>query len=304
MSGWSRRDILIGGPSLVAGMLAGSLTASGSESSPTTGFRLAHLSDPHVLPGDVPERGFAQALKTAQELGAQLIVNGGDSVYEALQGDQATAQTQWDCFHRILGQNCHVEVCHVVGNHDIYGWATQERRPEAKAFTLEQLGLSKAYYALERGGWKIVVLDSVAWDPSRPYGYVARLDDEQFAWLENELASTNLPCCIVSHIPILSACAYFDGPNEEGGDWRVPGQWMHLDARRLKTLFYQNRHVKLCMAGHIHLVDRLEYLGVTYLCNGAVCGNYWKGALQEFSPAFALLDLYPDGRFEHRIIDL
>lgn len=299
---WSRRDILIGGPSLVAGVLAGSLAASGSEPARPTGFRLAHLTDVHLSPGPIPERGFAKALERAQELGAQLIVNGGDAVYEALQGDRASALKQWNAFHEVLRQSCGVETAHVVGNHDIYGWATEARRPEAKDFTLEQLGLARGYYALERGGWKILVLDSIAWEDSLTRGYLARLDEEQFAWLERELDSTEAPCCVISHIPIISACAYFDGPNEQTGQWRVPGQWMHLDARRLKSLFHRHPQVKLCLAGHIHLVDRLEYLGVTYACDGAVCGDYWKGPLQEFPAAFALVDLHPDGHFEHSMV--
>jgi len=49
------------------------------------------------------------------------------------------------------------------------------------------------------------------------------------------------------------------------------------------------------------LRDRIEYNGVTYLCNGAVSGNWWRGAYQECEPGYALLDLYDDGTFEHRM---
>lgn len=302
----SRRDVIIGGPSLLAGMLTGSLVASGSEPTPygSGGFRFAHLSDPHVAPGKIAESGFARALEKAQELGAQFIINGGDAIFEAAQGDRAAALPQWDAFHRVIKQSCSVEVIHVVGNHDIYGWSTEARQPAAKSFTLEQLGLERGYYSLEQGGWKILVLDSIAWETSRTRGYAARLDEEQFVWLEQELCSADSPCCVVSHVPILSACAFFDGPNEQSGQWRLPEQWMHLDARRLKTLFHRHNQVKLCLSGHIHLVDRVEYLGVTYACNGAVCGNYWRGPLQEIPAAFALVDLYPDGRFAHTLVTL
>jgi predicted phosphodiesterase len=70
---------------------------------------------------------------------------------------------------------------------------------------------------------------------------------------------------------------------------------MHIDSRRLKDLFYKNKQVKACISGHIHMVDRVHYLGVAYLCNGAVCGAWWKGDCQEFKPGYAILDLYPDG---------
>ena len=62
-----------------------------------------------------------------------------------------------------------------------------------------------------------------------------------------------------------------------------------------KNLFYQYKNVKLCLSGHIHLQDEVEYLGVKYLCNGAVSGNWWEGNYQEFPPAYAVVDLYEDG---------
>ncbi len=46
----------------------------------------------------------------------------------------------------------------------------------------------------------------------------------------------------------------------------------------------------------------LDYNGVTYLCNGAVCGGWWKGDYQETKPGFALVDLYDDGTFEHQYV--
>jgi hypothetical protein len=55
--------------------------------------------------------------------------------------------------------------------------------------------------------------------------------------------------------------------------------------------------VKVCLSGHIHLVDRVDYLGVSYLCNGAVSGAWWKGPNQEFGNGYAIVDLFPDGAF-------
>ena len=54
----------------------------------------------------------------------------------------------------------------------------------------------------------------------------------------------------------------------------------------------------------MHYVDGIEYLGVTYLCNGAVSGNWWGDplALEEFAPSYALLDMYEDGTFDDRLI--
>jgi hypothetical protein len=72
---------------------------------------------------------------------------------------------------------------------------------------------------------------------------------------------------------------------------------MHIDARRIKDFFLKHPNVKLCLSGHVHLWDRLEYNNVTYVCNGAVCGGWWKGSYQETPEGYGLVDLYDDGSF-------
>ena len=77
---------------------------------------------------------------------------------------------------------------------------------------------------------------------------------------------------------------------------------MHIDARRLKDLFHRSGKVKVCLSGHLHLEDDVTYLGVRHLCNGAVCGGWWKGHHQEFAPAYAVLDFFDDGSVERRMV--
>lgn len=170
---------------------------------------------------------------------------------------------------------------------------------------LDQLELQSPYYTIHRANWTFIILDSLFYSPKRPSGYQARLDQEQFFWLGEQLqkASPNSFICIVSHIPILSFCSFFDGENEKSGNWRVPGEWMHLDARRLKSLFTQFSQVKACLSGHIHLVDEVQYLNVTYYCNGAVCGGWWNGPYQEFKEAFAIIDFFPDGTTRRTLVE-
>ncbi len=75
------------------------------------------------------------------------------------------------------------------------------------------------------------------------------------------------------------------------------------DAAQLIALFYQHPNVKACLSGHMHLLDRAEYNGVTYLCNGSVAGNWWKDATyQQTHSGYALFDLYDDGTVERTYI--
>jgi 3',5'-cyclic-AMP phosphodiesterase len=80
----------------------------------------------------------------------------------------------------------------------------------------------------------------------------------------------------------------FDGDNEKSGDWVIPGAWVHIDARRIVELFHQHKNVKLCLSGHIHLFDRVLYNGVTYICDGAVCGRWWARQLPSDAPRLGL----------------
>jgi 3',5'-cyclic-AMP phosphodiesterase len=169
---------------------------------------------------------------------------------------------------------------------------------------LEELKLTERFYSYDSNGWRFIVLDSSFYAPSQPRGYMARLDEEQFAWLASTLASTpsDTHVAIFSHIPIISFSPFFDGDNETSGMWQVPGEWMHIDARRIKDLFHKHANIRLCLSGHIHLQDEVRYLGIRYFCNGAVSGGWWKGNYQEFPPAYALVDFYEDGSVSNQMI--
>ena len=71
----------------------------------------------------------------------------------------------------------------------------------------------------------------------------------------------------------------------------------------LRAIFKRHRNVKCAVSGHIHLVDRVDYLGVTYLCDGAVSGAWWKGSrFDEADPGYALINLYDDGSVEREYV--
>lgn len=253
------------------------------------------MTDAHVHPGRIPEEGFARALEDAEAQKPDLLINGGDCIMDALKAPLDRAKREWATFHRLVKDHSSTRMLHCIGNHDIYGWGAESRELSQKDMTLEQLQMETPYYFEDRNGWRLIVLDSIGFGPDNGFGYLAGLGIQQFEWLEASVASAPGPVCVVSHIPILSACPFYDGQNEQNGNWEVPGQWMHLDSRHLKSLFHRNPQVKLCLSGHIHLQDYVRYLNVDYYCNGAVCGNYWKGKKDEFGPAYALVDLFEDG---------
>ncbi len=273
-------------------------------------IRFTHITDIHVKPGLVPETGMAKAFQHAQKLSPKVdfIINGGDSIMDALEADKQKTQIQWDLFHNILQKENSLPIYHCIGNHDVWGWFVKDNKPDTdrlygKAWVMETLQLTSPYYSFTKGKWYFIVLDSVQLNPAG--GYIGRLDPDQLDWLQQELKQVppDQYICIVSHIPILSICAglFFD-KTEANGDLKIQRNLMHSDFLTLKKIFLQYPNIKVCISGHIHLQDEVDYLGIKYYCNGAVCGNWWSGAFQEFDPAYAVIELYDNGSVQRTMI--
>lgn len=267
-------------------------------------IRFAYLTDIHVKPDLTAETGMAKAFNHAQSLKPKIdfIINGGDSIMDSLEADKQKTQIQWDLFHSILKKENSLPVYHCIGNHDVWGWFIKNDKPEAdklygKQWVVETLEMSKRYYSFTKNKWHFIVLDSTQLNPAG--GYIAYLDPEQLNWLQQELEmSKDKFICIVSHIPILSICAgLFFNKTEPNGDLKIQRNLMHTDFISLKKNFMNYSNIKVCLSGHIHLQDELDYLGIKYFCNGAVSGNWWNGPFQEFEPAYAVFEFYDDGKF-------
>jgi Icc protein len=278
-------------------------------------LRIAHITDMHIIDKEAATSGFARALANIRDLdpAVDVVFNTGDCVMDSLKADKAQAEEQWALFKSILKDGCPYPVYHAIGNHDVWGWglpdSTQQKLKDdplyGKEMAIQQLGLSGRYYAFDKAGWHFIVLDSthlpeiVSENP-----YTGKLDDEQFVWLSNELKNTlfDTSICVISHIPILCACEFFDGENETSGNWVVPGAWMHIDARRMRQLFLSYPNVRLCLSGHAHQQEALEYLKVKYLNDGAISGNWWQGAYLDFPPGYVVVELFDDGSSESKFI--
>lgn len=311
----SRREFVRSASALAAALAIPGVARAHDENPPAASrkraLRIAHLTDMHVQAERRGDQGFAACLRhlRSQKDPAGLILFGGDTIFDSFDQNEARTRMLWELWQKLLRDECSTEFACCIGNHDIWGWnksrsGTSGREARyGKKWVLEIFGVEKPWRSFNKGGWHFIILDSTHTDGRD--GYIAQLDDEQFEWLSADLAATSAttPVLVLSHIPILSAAAAMGHGTEKTGDWVVPGSWMHRDARRIKDLFLKHPNVKLACSGHLHLVDRVDYLGVSYLCNGAVSGGWWKGPNQECQPGYALIDLYADGGFERQYVE-
>jgi predicted MPP superfamily phosphohydrolase len=168
-------------------------------------LRLAHMTDIHLNEERNAERGFQAALEHIHNLDdpPELIVTGGDLIMDALDKDAQAAHAQWDLFDAVLSRHCQIPVKHCLGNHDGWGLYLDEssRKGEDPSMdmAIERLGLPGRYYSYEVGGWKFIHLDSTRMQTQKK-SYLAKLDDEQYEWLNQQLASSDgRPVVIISH---------------------------------------------------------------------------------------------------------
>lgn len=155
---------------------------------------------------------------------------------------------------------------HVLGNHEF------DFCSKAQAMSL--YGMKNRYYSFGCHGWRFLVLD-VNHFRSREgkikdywYGdYFASsdlpyLDEEQMAWLEEELMKDNGPAVLFSHQPLLA------GPRGL------------QNAAALKTLLEKagdnGKRIRLCMNGHTHVDELAKENGVLYYTVNSM-SNHWVG---------------------------
>lgn len=293
--------------------------------------RLAHLTDTHIQPElrapegvagcltHIREKKFAKALAAAGMNASgdkvDLILHGGDVIFDAIDVGADRVKEQWGLYQKVLADNWSGPIYHAVGNHDCWGlntkvsgttgeeelwgkrWAMQELKIKPAANTdTKKFG---AYYSFDQNGWHIVVLDSVQVEPG---GYFGGLDDAQFDWLKGDLLLNKMyPTLVLSHISLFTATVLDRALNDKR-ERVVHPALMCIDYGRIKKLFLENPQVKAALSGHMHLKDRVDYCGVSYFCGGAVCGGWWKGPHKECDAGYSVVDLFDDGTVENRYV--
>jgi Icc protein len=268
-------------------------------------LRVAHITDVHLKDRwEAPAR-FRRCLQHihAQSPRVDLLLNGGDIVFDMNKENLDTINAQWQLWHSTLKAESSLPIHYALGNHDI--WWNEDDKGQTlygKKYAMDQLALPVPYYSFSQKDWKFIVLDSCHLDIDGTW-YIGRLGDVQFAWLDNELKTTpaTTPVCVLSHIPILTATNLVE--DNIVNRWEMTGGDMHTDTAKIIDLFYAHPNVRLCLSGHIHLREKLVYNNVTYICDGAVSGAWWEGNRRQTAPGYGLIDLYADGTFDEAYVN-
>jgi 3',5'-cyclic-AMP phosphodiesterase len=300
-----RRAALTGVAGLTGSLSSATPAAPASPESATPRrqrvLRVAFFTDAHV---PVQKENLAEKPANARVIRAfarmreekpDLVIFGGDNIMAVDQGNtEAHARAQFENWTTLVKENVKVPTVSVIGNHDI--WYPKDEKPaDRKALAVGAFGMPKRYYAVEKKGWKFLLLDTF-------HENGCHIDDEQMAWLKREIEGQEKNICLVSHASILTASGFIERGKPEKGGWNIPVGWMVANTNELRDLFLKHPNVRLSLSGHMHHLDRVDYDAVTYICGGAVSGSWWGGEYLHFPPAFVMLDLNADGTFQHRVI--
>ncbi|MFT3827993.1 MAG: metallophosphoesterase [Chitinophagaceae bacterium] len=269
-------------------------------------LRFAHLTDVHMEPELRAPEGLAACLHHLQSIkdAPSFILSGGDSIFDALKQPKDRVDQQWKLWHGIFKNENSLPIEYCIGNHDCWGMGEKSDVLYGKKYALDQMKLATPYRSFDKAGWHFIILDSIQTKNDGTW-YTCQLDDEQFAWLEQDLAKVpaTTPVIVASHVPIVSAATVVVDNKVKGDQGYVLGLGsMHVDAARIVALFDKHPNVKLCLSGHIHLYEQIQYNGVTYISNGAVSGNWWKGVRYKTDNGYAVVNLYDDGTFDNEYI--
>ncbi len=273
-------------------------------------LRFAYIGDTHILPEAKQIDGITRCLRNIQNQSDKptFVLHGGDVIMDALLPDKATVRGQWDAWNRVVKTECSLPIQYAIGNHDIWGPdAAKADGAWGKAWIQDELKMPGRYYSFDRNGWHFVVLDSVQAKPNGTW-YTTTVDADQLAWLKTDLQKTpaTTPVLVLSHVPILTATIFDFAQPIPGVDGRmsVIDGLVVANAPDLVQVFVEHPNVKACLSGHTHLLDQVIYNKVSYFCNGAVSGNWWKSDTHRSTKAgYALFDLYDDGSAERMFVN-
>lgn len=255
-------------------------------------FSIGFLTDSHIDGKRGSADGFRKALDHAVggERPPELFIMGGDQPMDIMRTGIEEADFQydlWDAEVAGVSQDIHV----VLGNHDILGIADESpldaSHPQyGKQYFLDRFGLEKSYHSFDHEGWHFVILDSVAIDGNSYKGWV---DEEQLAWLDDDLAASGKPTVIATHVPIFSNFMEMLRGTSEG----IPSGISVVNSHEVAKIIEGHR-VRLVLAGHLHINESFHYKGTEYANIGAISGNWWKGPRNGFEEGYARLDFRGD----------
>jgi 3',5'-cyclic AMP phosphodiesterase CpdA len=244
------------------------------------GFSFAFLTDIHLQPEKEAVAGFRMAIDTINSLNPDFVITGGDLVMDVLDQTYGRSDSLFNLYKEVSGE-LNMPVYNAVGNHEVYGWHSSEEGIESHpefGKKMYEKHLGKRFYSFDHKDWHFIILDAIY--RSEEGHYIGKIDQEQIAWLKEDLAKTDkeTPIAITVHIPFITSRTQLSqgslAANSEGG----------VISNSLEVLqLFMDHNLKLVLQGHLHFNEDL-FIGnkVHFITAGAVSGRWWSNRPGDF----------------------
>jgi 3',5'-cyclic AMP phosphodiesterase CpdA len=294
MSPSSRRRFLhtagLAGVSALLGLPARAGWTAGGARAGT--LRLVFFTDVHAHTDWQAPRALAAAAKAINAEHPDLVIGGGDFIYDGFEVAAAAAEPQWDVY-MAMHEAIRAPVEPILGNHDLSAVRPDDgSKPSAdprRVFTTK-LGVDRTWRCVDAGGARIFLLDSIEVSDDE-LQYHGGISSEQLAWLRTELGRTDpdTPIVAATHIPFLSAIPQAT----KGAITPLEANHLVVNNREVLDLFAEH-NLLLVLQGHLHAEEMLRWQGTTFITGGAVCGDKWRGPKYGTPEGFGVVTLRPD----------
>jgi 3',5'-cyclic AMP phosphodiesterase CpdA len=249
-------------------------------------FSFIFMTDIHLTTERNAVEGFMQAIKTVNDLNPDFVITGGDLIMDAMGQRFTKADSLYNLYLNTV-KEFKMVVHNTMGNHEIYGIYSESgadnTNPEFGEKMFEKR-IGDSYYSFEHKGWKFMILNSI--EDNGNDSYVGKIDDEQVAWIKDELSKTDklTPIVISTHIPFITA----NTQKYEGTTIANDSSTVIYNGKEVLDLF-SNHNLKLVLQGHLHTVEDINIDGIHFITGGAVSAGWWKGPNREFQEGYVLV---------------
>lgn len=259
-------------------------------------FTFVFITDIHLQPERNAVEGFKEAIDEINKINPDLIITGGDLIYDALGVSFERADSLYNLFNETI-KLFNAPVYNTIGNHEIFGWneksAVQRDHPEfGKKMYENRIG--KTFYSFEHKGVKFFIFDSIE-EVSEGGKYFGYINDEQINWLKNELSITDtaIPLVISTHIPFITTFSQIKAGSQKANERGLVVE----NSKEVLDLF-SSYNLKLVLQGHLHYFEDLNVQNKTsFITGGAVSARWWRGPNDGMEEGFLIVKLIGDELF-------
>jgi hypothetical protein len=214
-------------------------------------LRIAVITDIHYGPDRYSKKGdesfglLESFIRQVNSIETGLVVDLGDRISNTDPANDGKHLAEVASAFKSLAKECH----HLIGNHDVVHLSTEEQE--------KILGSSLQNHSLDREGWHLAF-----WNPScvlhEGQGFL--LDQDDLDWLAADLAATDLPSVVFSHMPVAAGSMvgnyYFERRYAHGEQ--------HRNASLARDLIQSSEKVIAVVSGHVHWNQLYFMDGIPY----------------------------------------